>query len=142
MLSLSRETARTRVREAAARIGPAQGLHLVVLFGSTTDPGRSAPRDLDLALQGRGGALLDLVDLTNRFARETGIQEVDLVDLTRADPVLLGLVARDGVPLYESEPGAFARFASLAARRFADTRKFRDAEAEEVREFLARRPVE
>lgn len=82
------------------------------------------------------------MDLTHHFPRETGIQEVDLVDLTRADPVLLALVARDGVPLYESEPGAFARFASLAARRFADTRKFRDAEAEEVREFLARRPVE
>lgn len=35
------------------------------------------------------------------------------------------LVARDGVPLYEADPAAFARFASLALRRYADTRKFR-----------------
>ncbi len=36
--------------------------------------------------------------------------------------------ARDGVPLYERAPGEFARFVSLATRRFADTEKFRRAQ--------------
>jgi hypothetical protein len=40
---------------------------------------------------------------------------VDVTDLGRADPVPLALAARGGLPLYERDPGAFARFASLAA---------------------------
>jgi len=60
---------------------------------------------------------------------------VDVTDLARADPVLLALAARDGVPIYEREPGEFAPFASLAARRFADTRKFREAQARHLRAF-------
>lgn len=45
---------------------------------------------------------------------------------SRASPLLLALVARDGVPLYEARHGAFAGFYSLAIRRFADTRRFRE----------------
>lgn len=134
-----RKGLQARVREAARLIGQRDALRLVVLFGSAADPSREAPADIDLALKGDG--LLNLVDLTNRFIQETGIQEIDLVDLTRADPLLLAVVARDGLPLYEAEPGVFARFASLAARRFADTRKFRDAEANEVTDFIAGRPL-
>lgn len=134
-----RKGLRDRVREAARLIGERDALRLVVLFGSAADPSRDDPADLDLALKGDG--LLNLADITNHFIQETGFQEIDLVDLTRADPLLLALVARDGLPLYEAEPGVFARFASLAARRFADTRKFRDAEANEVADFIAGRPV-
>jgi hypothetical protein len=60
-----------------------------------------------------------------------------VTDLGRADPILLALVAREGVPLFEKDPGEFARFASLAARRFADTKKFRDAQADALREITA-----
>ena len=61
------------------------------------------------------------------------------MDLRRADPVLLLAVARGGRPLYQAEPTRFACFQSLAARRFADTRKFRSAEREEIADFLSRR---
>jgi hypothetical protein len=79
---------------------------------------------------------VDVVALTNRLIALLGVQAVDLVDLRRADALLLALVARDGVALDEGAPGAFARFASLAARRFADTRKFRAAEHEQIAEFV------
>jgi hypothetical protein len=42
--------------------------------------------------------------------------------------------------LYEGSEGEFTRFASLAVRRFADTRKFRVTEREEIRDFVARGP--
>lgn len=115
------------------------GYELVVLFGSAVDEGGARePEDLDLALRGDGP--LDLVDATNRFTRALGTQavDVDVVDLRRADPLLMMMVARDGVVLHEEGPGAFARFWSLAARRYADTRKFREAERERVREFVDR----
>lgn len=125
--------------ELRDRIGPVaetEGLRLVVLFGSSTraeGPGQ----DLDLALQGEHP--LDLVHLTNRLAPALGRQDLDVVDLRVADPVLLLSVAEEGVPLYESEPGAYARFQSLAARRFFDTHKFREMERLEIHDFLRRR---
>ena len=92
--------------------------------------------DLDLALLGSGP--LDLVDLTNRLTQTIGVQEIDLVDLRRADSLLQMLVARDGIPLYEIEPTGFARFVSLAVRRYADTAKFREMERQELQEFILR----
>ncbi len=85
---------------------------------------------LPLSQNGRGGR--------DRLIRALGVQSVDVSDLSRAEPLLLMLVAREGVPLYEENPGDFACFVSLAARRFADTRKFREMERREIHDFLAR----
>lgn len=108
----------------------------MVLFGSTA---RGAERagDLDIAILGR--TPLDVVELTNRFAVVLGRDDVDIVDLRTADPVLLMQVARDGIPLYQETPAEFNAFYSLAARRFADTKKFRDAERDWIEAFVTRR---
>lgn len=132
---------RDDLRRAAETVGRETGSRLIVLFGSAARaPERSsaprAPEDLDLGVL--TDAAPDLVDLTNRFIRALRLQAVDVTDLRRADPLLLMLAARDGVPLYEREPGEFGRFASLAARRYADTRKFRVSERDEVRDFITR----
>ena len=82
---------------------------------------------------------VDQLAVTNRPIELLGAQAVDLVDLRVSDALLLALVARDGVALFEREAGSLARFRSLAARRFADTPKFRDAEREEIRQFVRRR---
>lgn len=124
------------IRCAAERVGREAGYRLVVLFGSATC-GDRPPEDLDVAILASGP--LDAVDATNRLIRALGVQPVDVADLGRADALLAALVARDGLPLYEVEPGAFAAFASLALRRFADTRKFRVAEREEIRGYVAGR---
>ena len=127
------------LQRAAETVGRDTGSRLIVLFGSAArlpQPGPPAPEDLDLGVL--GDAEPDMVDLTNRFIRLLRFQAVDVSDLRRADPLLLMLAARDGVPLYEREPGEFARFASLAARRYADTRKFRVSERDEVRDFVTR----
>lgn len=81
---------------------------------------------------------VDATAVTNAFIRELGVQGIDVVDLHRADPLFLHLAARDGRPLFEATPGEHARFCSLAASRYADTRKFRDMERRELEEWLAR----
>ncbi|MGH7672177.1 MAG: nucleotidyltransferase domain-containing protein, partial [Gemmatimonadales bacterium] len=134
-LSVSRDD----LRRAAETVGRETGSRLVVLFGSAArvpDPGARGPEDLDLGVLSDAAA--DVIDLTNRFIRALRLQAVDVTDLRRADPLVLMLAARDGVPLYEREPGEFSRFASLAARRYADTRKFRVSERDEVRDFVTR----
>jgi predicted nucleotidyltransferase len=125
---------RDQLHQAARQVAAGLGCRLVILFGSAARG--QAPEDLDLGVL--GDTILDTVDVTNRFIRALGVQAVDVADLRRADPLLLMLAARDGLALYERSPGEFARFASLAARRYADTRKFRDAERNEVRDFIAR----
>ncbi len=124
-----------RLRETVVAIAQANAVRLVVLFGSSCRHESRPPEDLDIGFL--GDAPLDLLDLTNQLIRRLGIQNVDVVDLGRAEPLLLALAARDGVPLYERSPGEFSRFVSLAARRFADTRKFRDTERREIVDFLA-----
>jgi predicted nucleotidyltransferase len=138
----SRRIPAARLRRAAEQVGREVGCRLVVLFGSAArgaDGATAAARDLDVGVL--CDTVPDLVALTNRFIQALGVQAVDLTDLRRADPLLLMLVARDGTPLYERAPGEFARFASLAARRYADTRKFRVAERDAVRDFIARSPT-
>ena len=121
-----------RLRQAAVRLGGELDARLIVLFGSAARAGET-PRDLDVGIL--TDRPFDPVAATNRLIRLLGIQQVDVADLRRADPLLLALAARDGIALFEGAPGAFAAFASLAARRFADTRKFRDAEREGVQSF-------
>lgn len=130
-----------KLESAARSVAQSHDLSLVILFGSAAhlDQERD-PRDLDLAVQGNSGGV-DSVALTNAFIQELGIQDVDLVDLRRADPLILQLVAEEGRMLHEAEPGIHARFCSLAARRYADTRKFREMERREIREWLARAPA-
>lgn len=124
-----------KLAAAAGRVGHQLGWRLIVLFGSAARREDRVPEDLDLGVLGAGP--LDPVAVTNRLIRELGVQQVDVADLTRADPLLLALVARDGIPLFEAQPGAFAEFASLALRRYADTRKFREMEGREIRDRLA-----
>ena len=122
-----------RIRLAAQRLGAEIGARLILLFGSAAR-GRTAPADLDIGIL--SDRPLDAIAATNFLIASLGTQEIDVSNLRHADPLLLALAARDGIPLYEAHPGAFATFVSLAARRFADTRKFRDAERREVRNFI------
>lgn len=124
------------LREAIRPVAEAEGLRLVVLFGSAARGHPGPPGDLDLAVRTEGE--LDAVHLTNRLNTVLGRSDVDLADLGRADPVLLLSVAEEGIPVYEAEPGSFVSFQSLAARRFYDTAKFREMERLEIQEFIQR----
>ena len=125
-----------RLAHAAATVGSQLGARLVLLFGSATRKERRQAADLDIGVLADGP--IDAARVTNRLIELLKLQNVDVADLRRADPLLLMLAARDGVALYEREPGEAARFASLAARRFADTRKFREAERRDIEDFLGR----
>ena len=126
------------LRDAAAKLATDFALQLVVWFGSAAR-GESAVEDIDIGVL--GSHPVDVVDVTNALTRSLLTQTVDVTDLMRADPILLALVARDGVPLFENAPGVFTRFASLAACRFADTKKFRDAQERALREATSRSPA-
>ncbi len=122
-----------KLREVAGAVARDADYRLVVLFGSAAR-GEPNPRDLDIGIESASGEL-DEIDAAVRFARALESDAVDVADLRRANPVLLMSVARDGIPLYEATGSEFAAFWSLAMRRYADTKKFRDAVRDDLREY-------
>ena len=123
-----------RLALVAPDVARAAGYRLVVLFGSAAR-GRPAPEDLDVGILADG--LVDTVAAANRFIEALHTQHVDIVDLRAADPLLAAVVARDAKVLYEARLGEYARFVSLAYRRYADTRAFRELEHQALRRRIA-----
>jgi uncharacterized protein len=111
-------------------------LELLILFGSAAGGRRRATSDVDVAV--RCDAAADLDALFMALAPRLKSSRLDLVDLRGAGPLLAFEVARSGQVLFERSPGAFRTFQSLAARRYADTRKLRDAQKRSLQVFLAR----
>lgn len=119
-------TALERLRRAldAGELDPrlaALGVRVLGAFGSATrDDGEA--HDLDVGVVFSGPArVLELIDL---LVEVTGFDAVDLAVIEGHHPVL-DAEALCGIPLYESEPGAYAiaQMAALGHRR--DTAPFR-----------------
>ena len=128
------------VAEINARLAPLyadRGLQLVVLFGSAASGKMHKRSDIDLAFL--FDAPQDILELTNRVLRLLRIDNVDVVDLRRASPLLRMAVVRGGNLLYERSPGLYADYCSLSFRMYADSKKLRDAQSRSVSSFIERR---
>jgi len=105
--------------QAEGRAGPLSDLDFAVLFGP--DVPREAWADRQIKLMGK---LMDL------FARD----DVDLVVLNRATPVMAHQVAVRGRVLYEAQKGTRARFQVSALHRYEDTRHLRRIQTQSLLE--------
>lgn len=91
-----------------AKLAVEPGVELAILFGSRARGSARADSDADLALLGDG---VDVVSIAAALEPAVGTS-VDVVQLEGAPYPLLLEVLRDGVPVFECEPGAYARFVS------------------------------
>lgn len=125
------------VHEIGERLSPVfkdKGLKLVLVFGSVVTGKAHKRSDVDLAFLFDNR--VDIMGLTNRVIRLLRTDNVDVVDLGRASPLLRFSAAKNGKVLYERSPGLFSEFYSLAFRRYVDTKKLRDAGRVVIRDFL------
>ena len=118
------------------------GLAFTALFGSSLKEGRAFKKDFDFAVL----ALTPLSDdqereLTGRFCRILKSNDVDLVVLNFASPLLQYEVARGAKLLYERAPGSFNDFRNLAIRKWNDNRKFTDLKIDYIKDFIKERHV-
>ena len=111
-------------------------LRLIIIFGSAVRDRSTARSDVDVAVLADDAADLDAMYLT--LAPRLQTSRLDLVDLRHASPLLAFEVARSGRLLFERSAGLFRQFQSLAFRRYADTKKLRDAQRRSIEVFLAR----
>ncbi|MGH9387264.1 MAG: type VII toxin-antitoxin system MntA family adenylyltransferase antitoxin [Vicinamibacterales bacterium] len=110
-------------------------LQLIVLFGSTARGRAGTQSDVDVAVSTDATADLDALYLALAPAFRT--DRLDIVNLRRAGPLLAFDIARSGVVLFERSPGIYRQFQSLAQRKYADTKKLRDAQRRAIQVFLA-----
>lgn len=95
---------RGQLAQACERLGVA----LLVAHGSTVeDAPLRPPRDLDLAVELDDRA--DLLAVVAALTDLAGIDDVDVMDLGRADVVARSQALGPGIALHEREPGRFAR---------------------------------
>lgn len=114
-----------------------EGLQFVVLFGSVVSGGSHRHSDIDVAFL--FDTTVDILSLTNKVIRFLHVDNVDVIDLRHASPLLRFSVVNKSKLLYEKEEGIFNAFYSLAFRRYIDTRKLRDAQALAIKHFLRER---
>ena len=126
-----------KIREGLAPLFSEKGLRFVLLFGSVATQNANKHSDIDLAFH--FDAPIDILDLTNRVINLLQTDNVDVVDLRRASPLLMVASVKHGKLLYERSPGVFHEFCSLAVRRFVDTKKLRDAQGKVIDRFLLER---
>jgi len=106
------------------------GVVLAYLFGSQAEEKAGPISDVDIAVllgpqvdrEQWFQVQLDLIgELTSLFHRN----DVDVVILNEATPVLAYEVVRSGRVLYEAEPGTRVDYEVTALRRYADTKPLR-----------------
>jgi len=106
------------------RVCRQQRVAFAVLFGSSASGRTTAHSDLDLAFWVEGKQLKGCeLTLTNALMALLHRNDVDVVVLNHANPLLQWQVASTGTPLYERRRGSFHRFQLYAMKRYDDSKK-------------------
>lgn len=112
-------------------------LSLVVLFGSAATGQTHKNSDVDIALKShRALELMDEARLNGEFCRIFRRNDVDVVNLAHAQPLLMKQIADQGIVLYASQPGLFERFVLYALQRYAEAKPLFEMNEAAVRAFV------
>jgi predicted nucleotidyltransferase len=133
-------TGRLNIEEIRCRLAPLfneEGLRLILLFGSVASGREYRGSDVDLGFL--FDRPFDILVLTNRVIQLLRTDRVDVVDLSRASPLLKYSAIRQGRVVFEQTPGLFNIFQSLTFRIYVDTKKLRDAQEKAIHNFLEER---
>lgn len=126
-----------KIKDRLAPLFNEEGLQLILLFGSVASGKEYRESDIDLGFL--FDKPVDILALTNRVIQLLRTDRVDVVDLSRASPLLKYSAIRTGKALFERAPGLFNIFQSLTFRIYIDTIKLRDAQEKAIHNFLVER---
>jgi predicted nucleotidyltransferase len=135
---MKRNPSPEEIKERLAPLFKDGELQLALVFGSTVS-GKVKKKQSDIDLAFLFDRPADILALTNQVIRLLHFDDVDVVDLRYANPLLRFSVAKNGKLLFERSPGLFHEFFSLTFRRYVDTKKLRDAQGKVIQTFLEER---
>lgn len=111
-----------------------------ILFGSAAREEARPDSDIDIGVLLTREATKQGIDHSRLIADIMGVlkrNDVDVVILNRASPLLLHRVVRDGHVIYASDHGALAEFTIRAIQQYEDTKPLRDLQRRRLQERLA-----
>jgi predicted nucleotidyltransferase len=118
--------------ELAAALAAFPGIRLAILFGSRARGTEGAGSDVDVAVLGAGA---DAPEVAAALSQAVG-KEIDVVPLEDPSIPLQEALVRDGVLVYEAEPGRYADWRSKTLASLETDRpwyaRMRDAWLERV----------
>ena len=115
-------------------------IKLLILFGSRARGTQGRISDTDVAvLADRSLEIRDKSMIAERIAPTLRVSEdeIDIVDLQSASPLLQYQIAQEGT-LLQGSIFDFTRFKVLAWKRYLDTARFRRARHESLKRHVAR----
>ena len=117
-------------RERLARALDREGVVAAMLIGSQARGTAGPLSDVDIAIWHEPGLdpatrLRLRLDLATAASRALGTDEVDIVLLNRATPLMRHRAIRDGVRLLERNPKARVRFEARGLLEYLDTKPLR-----------------
>jgi predicted nucleotidyltransferase len=95
-------------------------ISLLTVFGSV-GRGEPEPRDLDIGVLSEHGAVVDFFGFITEVIDIVGSDEIDVVHLNRAGPLLRERALVGAIILHEEEPGTWARASTAAVMERLDT---------------------
>lgn len=122
------------IKEKLTPLFGEKGLELILIFGSIAKGKGNKKSDIDIGFLFEKP--VDILDLTNRVIQLLKTDNIDVVDLHRAGPLLKLSAILNGKVLYEKKTGAFNEFQSLTFRIYVDTKKLRKAQEKVIQHFL------
>ena len=130
-------TALSRLRAAAADgrlddLCQRHGIRVLTVFGSAVRP-VGEPRDLDVAVSFEPEVAGDVLAVLDVLCELTGSDDLDLMVLDRAGPVARERALVYCLPLYESQPMAYATAQVAAMGERMDTEWLRALDLETLR---------
>lgn len=137
---MARTQSAISIAEISNRLNPLfkdKGIQLVLLFGSVATGKMHKRSDIDLAFL--FDKPVDILTLTNKVIRLLHADNIDVIDLRHASPLLKFSIVKNSRLIYEKEQGIFNEFYSLAFRRYIDTKKMRIAQVKAIKHFLQAR---
>ncbi len=140
MIDKGKTVAPEEIKEKLNTVFNEEGLQLVIVFGSAVTGNVHKQSDIDIAFLFEKP--VDMVALTNRVITLLHTDNVDVIDLKRASPLLKFSIVKNGQLIYEKEAGLFNAFYSLAFRMYVDTQKLRDAQKTAIKYFLKARGLQ
>ncbi len=126
-----------QIKPKIEKLAKKHHLSLMVLFGSQATGKIHSQSDIDMAfLPFKRMNLIDVSKMTIDFSKELGVENLELVDMKNASPLLLKQVAQKSILLYEKEPSFFANFKIYAFKRFMEAKPLLDLRELSLNKFL------
>lgn len=124
-------------KEKIKALAENNNLSLIILFGSQARNKTHPQSDVDLGfLSVRFFSLADIAKMQFEFSQELKIENIEMVDLKSAPPLLLRRAAEQGILLYEKAPSGFARFKIYAFKRHMEAKPLLGLRKAALNKFL------